>query len=129
MNIVTPSQYYSTRQMSPSYNKVNSWTTQYSQHSKSSLSVSRLRHQQTGWTLLLCLGENAHILKMLTQMSGFKFIYFRSVTIHKQGDLDDVREITAVWCWSVKKTKFRGGHLGFLAAISQSILTKFSTHI
>ena len=28
-----------------------------------------------------------------------------------------------------KKTKFRGGPLGFLVAISQSILTKFGTHI
>ena len=28
-----------------------------------------------------------------------------------------------------KKTKFCGGHLGFLVAISQSILTKFGTHI
>ena len=36
---------------------------------------------------------------------------------YKQGDLDDAREITAVWCWNVKKTKFRGGHLGILAAI------------
>ena len=28
-----------------------------------------------------------------------------------------------------KKTKFRGGHLGFLTGISQSILTKLGTHI
>ena len=28
---------------------------------------------------------------------------------------DDAQEITAVWFWNVKKTKFRGGHLGFLA--------------
>ena len=27
------------------------------------------------------------------------------------------------------KTKFRGGHLGFLTCISQSILTKLGTHI
>ena len=27
------------------------------------------------------------------------------------------------------KTKFRGGHLGFLLGISQSILTKLDTHI
>ena len=47
----------------------------------------------------------------------------------KQGDLDDAREITAVRCLNVKKTKFRGCHLGFLAAISESILTKFSTLI
>ena len=29
----------------------------------------------------------------------------------------------------IKKTKFRGGHLGFLTGISQSILTKLGTHI
>ena len=28
-----------------------------------------------------------------------------------------------------KKTKFRGGHLGFLTGIPQSILTKLGTHI
>ena len=28
-----------------------------------------------------------------------------------------------------QQKKFLGGHLGFLAAISQSILTKFDTHI
>ena len=28
-----------------------------------------------------------------------------------------------------KKTKFRGGHLGFLTGISQSIMTKLGTHI
>ena len=37
---------------------------------------------------------------------------------NEKGDLDDVLEITAVWCWNVKKTNFRGGHLGILAAIS-----------
>ena len=35
----------------------------------------------------------------------------------EQGDLDDARESTAVWCWNVKSTKFRGGHLGSLVAI------------
>ena len=35
----------------------------------------------------------------------------------KQVDHDDAREITAVWCWNDKKTKFRGGHLGYLTAI------------
>ena len=52
-----------------------------------------------------------------------------SLEIREQGDLDDVREITAARCWNVINTKFRGGHLGFLAAISQSILTKFGTHV
>ena len=47
----------------------------------------------------------------------------------KQGDHDDAREITAVWCSNVIKTKFRGGHLGFLTGISLSILTELSTHI
>ena len=28
-----------------------------------------------------------------------------------------------------KKTEFRGGHLGLLTGISQSILTKLGTHI
>ena len=68
-------------------------------------------------------------------LSYFFFIYGSRILsveikkIYEQGDHDDAREITAVWCWNDKKTKFRGDHLGFLTGISQSILTKLCTRI
>ena len=54
------------------------------------------------------------IYKLLVYTIGNLYI---KTTDEQQGDLDDGREITALWCWNVKKTKFRGGHLGFLSAI------------
>ena len=65
----------------------------------------------------------------LVYSKNYKVKIQRSKKKIKQGDHDDAREITAVWCWNDIKTKFRGGHLGFLTGISQSILTKLCTRI
>ena len=70
-------------------------------------------------------------LSMNTEPASPSFIIYEYENVwkkEKQGDLDDAREITAVWCWNVKKINFVAAILDF-GGLSQSILTKFGTHI
>ena len=57
--------------------------------------------------LFTCSGGSEHVAC---------YLHVLQHTDLEQGDLDDAREFCLLM-WKCKETEFRGGHLGFLAAI------------
>ena len=63
--------------------------------------------------IMLFSGSQISPQTPLTILADFCPLEIWLENIDKQGNLKDAREITAVWCWNVKKNKFVAAILDF----------------